>query len=308
MISVIISSINDKLCAAVTENIAATIGVSYELVIIENKQGEFGLCEIYNQGAMQAQYDLLCFMHEDILIHTAEWGTKVSEILADTEIGLLGIIGAVYKSKAPSGIWCRTDEHINRGRYYCYNHKNERWLFERNPDNQQLSDVVAIDGLWMCTRKEVWEQHPFDAQTFTGFHMYDVDFSTQIFQTHRVCVTYDILMEHFSRGNWTRDWLDSVETYTKKWGACLPLSVDPLTSSQIAELEYRRFVRVSNFLINEKTRLKRGIYYAVRAIMAKPRELDNYKNLFSFVFGLQAVGGLVRIKHRFWPPKQSQQF
>lgn len=298
MISIIIATVDAKRLQAVSDNLSQTVGVPYELITIENQNAKQGLCAIYNQGASQAQYNILCFMHEDVLIHTRDWGQKVCEILEDPAIGLLGVIGVVYKSKAPSGIWCRTSEDVNRGRYYCYNNQGERWLFERNPNGQVLESVVAIDGLWMCTRKEVWLQHPFDSKTFVGFHMYDVDFSTQIYQTHRVCVTYEILMEHFSNGSWTRDWLDSVEAYSKKWHSLLPLSINPLSRSEIYELEYRRYVRVANFLLNEGKRFQRGIGYSLQAIIRRPLISANYKKLFVFLFGLESTDRIVAFKNR----------
>ena len=104
---------------------------------------------------------------------------------------------------------------------------------------------------------------------------------------------------HFSSGAWTRDWLDSVEAYSAKWHSVLPLSIYPLTKQEISQLEYLRFVRVSNFLLNEGKRYRRGVGYALRAIVRRPLEIENYKKLLVFLLGPKLTARMVTLKKRF---------
>src|ERR1700749_695104 len=104
MISVIISSVSPAYLEQVIKNVEDTIGVDHEIIAFDNRDGKKGICEIYNQGIGKARYDILCFMHEDIRILTANWGQAIQKTFnQNPDFGLLGIAGSDYKSLAPSG-------------------------------------------------------------------------------------------------------------------------------------------------------------------------------------------------------------
>ncbi|RFP64156.1 hypothetical protein D0N36_15745 [Hymenobacter lapidiphilus] len=54
MISLIICTRDPAALAAVSQSAAATIGVPFEIVPIDNSQGQYGICEAYNLGAARA--------------------------------------------------------------------------------------------------------------------------------------------------------------------------------------------------------------------------------------------------------------
>ena len=47
---------------------------------------------------------------------------------------------------------------------------------------RHISNIKILDGVFMCAKREVAQAVPFDAQTFDGFHGYDVDFSFRAYQ------------------------------------------------------------------------------------------------------------------------------
>jgi hypothetical protein len=246
MVSVIICSRSSNLLNAVTENIAATIGVPFEVISIDNRQGTYGICEAYNTGAAKSQFDTLCFMHEDVKLFTPGWGKKVQEILADTNIGVLGVAGG----KLNPG---QSPLHVNT-----------------NPRNERISDVVALDGVWLCCPKKVWQNHPFDAQTFKEFHFYDVDFTMQIAQRYRACVTYDIHIEHFSHGSINSSWARNAIRFSEKWKSKLPFTLEPVDSAKLRELEYtelHNFLKLIRHLEFEKEYIVR---YAWKCLRIRP--------------------------------------
>ena len=50
--------------------------------------------------------EYLCFMHDDIFIHTKNWGLELLKTFeSDNEIGLIGVAGSKIKTKMPSGWW-----------------------------------------------------------------------------------------------------------------------------------------------------------------------------------------------------------
>ena len=151
MISLIIASANKDQLLNARINIEATIGVAYEILVFENYDGSKGLCEIYNKGAAVAQYPILCFMHEDIEMVTQNWGLTVVEYFnANKQLGLLGVAGASYKSRAPSG-WVGYGNnnifHYNLIQHFKYANQPPTHLYN-NPNEAQIVNVVAIDGVW----------------------------------------------------------------------------------------------------------------------------------------------------------------
>lgn len=230
MISIIIASANQRYLNNVKLNIANTIGVEHEIISFKNNTNPKGICEIYNIGVERAQYDIICFMHEDIEIETPEWGKKVTSIMIETpELGVLGIAGSTYKSVTPS-IWCPpleiVDEsswriRINQG--YKFDKKEDRYYYH-NPLNERLSKVACIDGVWFCTRKKIALENKFDELLLKGFHGYDTDFCLQVQQHHDLYICYDILINHYSEGRFDDKWIIETLKVHKKWSAHLPVN------------------------------------------------------------------------------------
>lgn len=188
-----------------------------------------GISEAYNRGVAKAKYKMLCFVHEDIEFKTKNWGKNVLEIFkSDPEIGLLGAAGNLYKSLTPSH-W--SFPNADKNSFYVNviqqdSQTAEPITFYGNPTNADLQQVAAIDGFWFCARKDVILEFPFDYKTCTGFHGYDVDISLSVQKKYKVAVTFDILIQHFSTGNFNQDWIDSILKVHKKWKNELPLQVN----------------------------------------------------------------------------------
>jgi glycosyltransferase involved in cell wall biosynthesis len=242
MISIIICSANAADLKLVQENISATIGVPHEVIAFDNGSGSKGICEIYNHGTKQAKFDILCFMHEDISFRTVNWGKKVLSIFKENEeIGLLGIAGGGYKSLTPSS-WYNYHLQENGGFYanliQGFKHTGKPDQHEyRNPKTESLSRVACIDGCWMCTRKTVAIRYPFDEKRLKKFHGYDLDFSIAVNQQYHVMVTFEVLLQHFSEGNFDSTWMDEIIKVHKKWGGFLPVNADNLNERDLKRVE-----------------------------------------------------------------------
>jgi hypothetical protein len=75
----------------------------------------------------------------------------------------------------------------------------------------------------MVTRKNIWKQCRFDENLLKGFHGYDLDFSFSARKFGKVVVTHEILLEHFSLGSFTIDWLKDSLLINEKWLSILPI-------------------------------------------------------------------------------------
>jgi hypothetical protein len=248
MISIIICSANSQDLVLVKENIAQTIGVAHEIIAFDNSQGKKGMCELYNEGARAAKYDVLCFMHEDIEMKTADWGKKVlSTFASNPNLGLLGVAGGGYKSVVPSS-WYNADLEVN-GEFYCnliqgfkYSGREAFWDY-RNPKNEKLSQVASIDGCWMVTHKNIALETPFDQNLLKHFHAYDIDFSLSVGRDYDIAVTYEVLLSHFSEGDFSAQWEAEMEKVHRKWSHILPVNVDGLDEKNLLRYERRAFKR-----------------------------------------------------------------
>ena len=215
MISVIICSINKTLSAQVQKNIAETIGVVWEPIIIDNTIAAESITHVYNVGAAKSQYDLLCFVHEDVLFQTQNWGEKMVDYFKnDSSLGLIGIAGSKYKSKTPSGwfsgipdIDCCNIMHVDKIG------SQQRMYF--NPVADSLTQqVVVLDGVLLCCPKKVWQAIQFDEVMLKDFHLYDLDFSFRVAEKYKVITTFEIDLIHLTQGgSFGNKWVE----YTLRW-------------------------------------------------------------------------------------------
>lgn len=246
------------------KNVLSTVGVLHEIIAIDNSQGRYGICEVYNIGAVQAKYELLCFMHEDISFETDLWGKKVIEAFsAFPALGLLGVAGSTYKPAIPSG-WSYPTAGVKTtymNIIQCTKDAKQEIHIYNNPKNKSLSKVVSVDGVWFCTRKSVVKQIPFDEKTFKGFHCYDVDFSLSVYQKFDVAVTYDILLKHFSGGNFDDKWAAETLKLHKKWKQILPVNLEGLSQQEKSNQELGAFNFILPKLLKHKQYLADTLKY-----------------------------------------------
>ena len=254
MISIIISSSNPAYLNAVKKNIDETVGIPYEIIAVPNGEGKKGICEVYNAAGVEAKYDVMCFMHEDLILHTQDWGKKVVEVMSDPEIGLLGIAGSTYKSLTPSG-WAPPG--LQPSRYKASFLQRFKFIDKEtvhelhNTAADRLCQVATLDGVWLCTKREVFDQFKFDDILFNRFHGYDIDYSLQVGTKYKVCVTFEVLLEHFSEGHYSEEWLQAILLLHEKHIERLPLSVDHIPVSETRKCEKVTCKMLMNYLVEQ---------------------------------------------------------
>ncbi|QKJ30436.1 hypothetical protein HQ865_11940 [Mucilaginibacter mali] len=237
MISVIICSRTKSLDAALSQNIADTIGVEYEVILIDNSENQYNIFQAYNRGVQQSKYNTLCFMHDDISYHTPNWGNAVVGHFADDQIDAIGIAGTPYCTFMPGPWW---------GNGIIYRHilqingDGSNAQLQSNGQTDVKRQAVILDGVWFCIRKSMFGQISFDDATFKGFHFYDADICMQIHQAggNLWCIN-DVLISHHSMGNVNRDWIDSALIFHKKWEKHLPATCLKLSTAETGRLEYK---------------------------------------------------------------------
>ncbi|GEO07616.1 glycosyltransferase [Segetibacter aerophilus] len=234
MISIIICSINHEFLKQLKLNIEKTVGLAFEIIAIDNNIEKKSISAVYNQGAKAANFDYLCFLHEDVTIHSKYWGQRLMELLTDETVGLIGVSGTVYKSKY-AATWSACDQSLYRT--HSIQHFTDRLTPKVtciNPGQASTAEVVVVDGVFMATRKDVFTQFKFDDNNFKRFHGYDLDYSLQVGTKYKVVVTFEILLEHLSPGQLNRQWLDASLILHKKWKKSLPASIGNISKKAVS--------------------------------------------------------------------------
>ncbi len=240
MFSIIVCSIRPAEAEALRLNIKNTIGsdIPFEVIAYDNRGTGKGICQVYNECAAKAAYDILCFMHEDVEFKTIGWGKAVADKLSEPDCGVIGFAGNVMKSSAPTG-WSSTR---GKGDRYTYIQRDggKEILSIRNPYKDDFSQVITLDGMCLFMNRKVWENVRFDEDTLKGFHCYDIDVTVGAAAAgYRNWVCHTVLVEHFSMGSYGKDWAEDTLDIHRKWQELLPMSVSPMSDRQKKKLEDR---------------------------------------------------------------------
>ena len=239
MISVIVCSRQPSSWLLHENHVKLTIGTSCEYIRIDNTNNKFpSLCAAYNEGIQRAKGDILVFMHEDASLETRDWGKVVEKKLKDETIGLLGLCGTQHFF-ADNYEWVAADRPYLKGWIVHPQMLIARALPEVSnqlPDNAFLMmkfdqtnkdfDVVALDGVFLAARREIFDKIEWDDQTFDDFHFYDMDISMQIrHRGYRIVSTTDIFLIHYTGGVYIKDTISKYgQRFLEKWKAHLPAS------------------------------------------------------------------------------------
>jgi GT2 family glycosyltransferase len=234
VISIIVCSINNSFFIQLEENIASTIGCNeYELIKIDNNIENLSIARAYNKGIKQAQFNLLCFVHEDIFFLTENWGNKLIEIFNENlNIGILGVAGSKAHFNAPSS-WFNTPLKFHVKHIYQQNNNVTEKESIGFSNGSFLEKVVSVDGVFLAMESKI---NKFFDETNEGFHGYDLELSLDLFLEGKSnYVTKDIELNHFSNGSINYSWLNTMyNIYTRK-KEFLPVSIEPIKNPELIE-------------------------------------------------------------------------
>jgi glycosyltransferase involved in cell wall biosynthesis len=259
-------------------NIGQTIGALFEIIDFDNRKASLGICQVYNESAKRATGDIVCFVHEDVLFETHDWGQRLLAHFADPLVGLVGVAGGDGKPIVPSS-WF---SNVRTNQVNLIQHGRDgsvRTLYSSDRRSSEISrPVIALDGVLMCTRRDILRQFSFDEQTLPGFHGYDIDFSLQVGSRYKNIVMFDVLIQHFSEGSLSKSWMDSLIKLQRKWKSSMPRTVYKLTLHEeefyhwksfqiyleaLARLQYPRSMILKNLLLYSFNR-----YFNVRRFLS----------------------------------------
>lgn len=237
MLSIIICSKTPFINPKLEKNIQETAGVVYELIITDNSKNEFSIFSAYNSGITKSIYPNICFVHDDVLFKTKNWGTLVCRHLDEKKVGIIGIAGGDLVTKVPAP-WSVSGIAKNFIQSDSSPKRRSDIHFDQKSYGSINQEVVLLDGVWLCMRRQILEKIWFDDITFDGFHVYDIDICLQVKMAgYKNFVVYDIVIEHFSHGFRNKEWVLNMLKVFKKWKSILPLSSACYSKEEIEKIE-----------------------------------------------------------------------
>lgn len=238
MITIITCSINPDLYNTFKKNILETVGVPIEFIYHDNRIVNWSLCKVYNHYSALATYNTICYIHEDILFTTKNWGKIIMNFYENnSNTGVIGFAGSIVKTKSLSG-WSCYKEADRYNFTQGYTNKHDK-LYYKNPNNEDFSQVICLDGFCMFAPKKVWEQNKFNEKIYNHFHLYDISFSTKIALTYKNYVCNTIKIKHLSPGSFSKTWYKYSRLFHNEMRDILPLAIPETPKKYIRLCEKR---------------------------------------------------------------------
>ena len=268
MISIIICSRASQINQLLFQNIKETIGCDFDLIVIDNSKKIYSIFEAYNIGIKKSKGNYWCFVHDDILFNTQNWGQEIKKIFEeDKKIGLIGIAGSKIKTRMPSA-WFDCDESVKVNSLIQHFNSDKVKLWERGWKDKRNEEVSVIDGVFMVGKKD--NSIKFNEE-LTGFHNYDLNLSLAYKNAdYKVIVTRNVLIEHFSIGKIDKSWYISALQFDAEYGKYLPLIVtDTISQADFKLQELKNGTTFCLYLVNNDLKLE-AIKYWIKLIRLKP--------------------------------------
>jgi hypothetical protein len=173
-----------------------------EILIYEN-DGVNSLPEIYNIGLNDSKYDIVVFIHDDLILETKNITPKIIRLFdKNPDYGIIGIAGT---DNLISGMWWQ--DRTSMYGIVGHEHEGKRHVnhYSKGDYSENLKQVIVVDGLFIMVHKKRIK-HTFNQQ-FEGFHFYDLPICIE---NHldgvKIGVTTKIKVTHKSIGMVNKKW------------------------------------------------------------------------------------------------------
>lgn len=293
MISIIICSKNNQLSDSLESNIQNTIGCEYEIIAIDNSQNRYSIFAAYNLGIKKSKFPYLCFVHEDVEFVTGYWGKRVIDHLNKKDAGIIGVAGGKAALRVPYD-WAAYHPMYNIIQSDLTSDGkriDEIKIQPEIPQNNSESCLV-LDGVFLCGRRTVFDKIQFD-ENLEGFHCYDADICLQSnsagFQNS---IVYDIVLKHFSRGSFDKNYINKLLIFHKKWNHLLPIFDNSVQQETIKKILYKTEKNIMRRLKKRMVRTGMGnneIYPVMRDFIISTRKKSFSPELYTLHLHLHLI-------------------
>ena len=223
-VSIIICSADDRKFKTVSSAYSSLFeAVPHEIIRIGDARS---LTEGYNRGMDRSRGELLVFSHDDVRPVNTDFAFRLIAHMEHCE--LLGVAGTT--SLCGAG-WTMAGWPFLAGQVGMDGSEQGSIAVTSYAHAQAslVAGMQALDGLLLAARRGVAMKHRFDADTFDGWHMYDLDFSFRVAKAgHVVAVANDLLVVHNSPGGYrSPDWREYERRFLGKFAGRLEARKEP---------------------------------------------------------------------------------
>jgi len=211
MISILICSINPDRFRKVCEMYAGVFaGENCQIIGVHDASG---LAEAYNRAVAATKGELLIFSHDDVEALNPDFKDRLLDHMRYADlVGIAGstrVTGGAWAYAAPPYVFGQIAHwHPQEKRYYA-----GVW----GVPMRRMDGIKVMDGVFLCAKRAVLEKVPFDDKSFTGFHVYDTDFTFRAYlEGFRLAVGCDLCVLHSSSGTWDDKWKHYEEAFRLK--------------------------------------------------------------------------------------------
>jgi len=132
--------------------------------------GRKGMLPAYQRALDKTyEYDILAFLHDDLIIHDPEWASKVLAEFRDPRVGLVGFGGALGHG-SPELYKVPYDYH-QRGRSQFLSNMDDAEIHGKRFTGS--CDVAVLDGFALIVRRQILEKAGGWPVTQLGYVGYD---------------------------------------------------------------------------------------------------------------------------------------
>ena len=173
--------------------------VAHEIVAIRNARS---LAEAYNEAVAHSAADVVLLSHDDVDVLAPDFAARVLRQLR--EFDAVGVVGST-RMDGPAAGW---SGHPHLRGWITHRAPNDAtWRVDVLDPRPTAGDIVVLDGVMLAARREVFTAVRFDAETFDGFHLYDIDWSYRAARAgFHLGVAGELMVVHASRGQYGAAW------------------------------------------------------------------------------------------------------
>ncbi len=213
LISFVVCSITPARIVRLRARLATLFGdTGWELLVIDDAHS---LCEGYARGVAASRGDWLVLCHDDVRLPADDFAARLRRGLAQYE--LFGVAGAT-RIAGPAWGWAGT-AHAHC--WIAHPDANGRpQMLLVGSRGAAVDDAVLLDGVFLAGARRVFVDVGFDAETFDGFHFYDLDFSYRAASRGVRCgIRLDLALLHESGGTYDEAYVRYGNRFVAKFAA-----------------------------------------------------------------------------------------
>jgi GT2 family glycosyltransferase len=177
------------------------------------------LPKVYNKAidfAIEENFDAIVLCHDDVVIES-DLAYRLPSIMQDFDV--IGVAGTTECKLQEPVLWHIMGGGFGSGKLHgavAHGDEKNKTMTSFGPYPKQ---VLLLDGVFLCIKREVFTKVRFDETNPAGFHFYDLDYSLSCHKEKFKIGVSDIMITHASPGlkEFTPEFNEGQKWFLEKW-------------------------------------------------------------------------------------------